>query len=142
MRASKCLMLTFFFNWFHHLREFLFVLYSCLALHFMAFQPYVLSEKNDSGQFLHVSCLFWSSSFRLKNILLEAHTWSNKSFSMSERRIWRFQGSTTLRIVSHRDMHMRASDEVVSKNIIFGSVTLRVESVRGTFNHFCRFCTV
>ena len=68
-----------------------------------------LYEKNDLGQFLHVSCLFWSPPFRLKNILLEAHTWSNKSFWMSERRIWRFQGSTTLRIVPYRDMHVRAS---------------------------------
>ena len=128
MRASKCLMLAFFFKWslkgtpfsflfvprtsfrgfFSLLRalsekndlgQFLHV--SCLfwsssfsflfvpRTSFRGFFSLLRAslEKNDLGQFLHVSCLFWSSSFGIKNILLEAHTWSNKRFLMSERRI-------------------------------------------------------
>ena len=87
MRASKCLMLAFFFKW--SLKgtpfSFLFVPRTSFRGFFSLLRASL--EKNDLGQFLHVSCLFWSSSFGIKNILLEAHTWSNKRFLMSERRI-------------------------------------------------------
>ena len=39
-------------------------------------------RQDEIGKFFHVSCLFLSSAFILKNILLEAYTWSNKTLLM------------------------------------------------------------
>ena len=91
MCARLCLMLAFFLKWFNHLREPLLVLFSCLVLHFVAFSAfYVLyTRRTTSANFCMFLAFFGLRRSDWKNILLEAHTWSNNSFWMSERRIWK-----------------------------------------------------